>query len=95
VSQSCWLGFALIVNDQANFSRSQLLKELELVGIEYRPIVGGNVTKNSFLRFANYSIPFNVANAEIIEKNGLFIGNHGRDISSALNKVKDIVDSLR
>jgi CDP-6-deoxy-D-xylo-4-hexulose-3-dehydrase len=55
----------------------QTLKEvLKAYGVEYRPIVGGNLLGQPFLREYKLDSPKNRPNADIIEKQGVYIGNN-------------------
>ena len=53
-----------------------LKNELRKAGIEYRPVVGGNLLAHPFL--SNYSIGYDKDryNVEILQDQGLYIGNH-------------------
>ena len=46
IGNSSWFGFAVIVQENAPFSRDQLVSVLSKREIECRPIVGGNILKN-------------------------------------------------
>lgn len=76
IGESSWFGFSLIVRNEAPFSRQDVIQQLEENQIEYRPIVTGDFTKKEVIKWFDYSIHGELKNAEIIDKNGLFIGNH-------------------
>ena len=52
--------------------RQKLLDKFTEYGVEYRPIVGGNLLKQPYLR--NYKA--RVPNADILHSNGIYIGNN-------------------
>ncbi|PAV01970.1 pyridoxamine 5-phosphate oxidase [Arsenophonus sp. ENCA] len=84
--ESSWFGFALILKENAPLSRADLVKKLVDAGIECRPIVTGNFLKNSkVLRFFNYTVSGEIRDAEYIDKNGLFVGNHQVDLSQQID----------
>ena len=76
IGQSSWFGFALTVKKNSGLTREKVLNEFSKQGIETRPIVAGNFTKNKVIDFFNYEIPFKLTNADYLHENGLFIGNH-------------------
>jgi len=70
-----------------------LISKFEEYGIEYRPIVAGNLLKQPFLK--NYSIvgdaPFNV---DIIHEYGLYIGNSHLVGNKRFKVLEDIIGDL-
>jgi dTDP-4-amino-4,6-dideoxygalactose transaminase len=76
LGQSSFFGFSIILDEQLSISRDTLVNALISKGIECRPIVGGNFTKNPAIKYFDYSIHNNLVNADIVDKNGFFIGNH-------------------
>lgn len=76
IGESSWFGFSLVVRKDAPFSRQDVIGKLAENQIECRPIVTGNFTKNKVIKWFDYSIHNELKSAEIIDKNGLFIGNH-------------------
>lgn len=70
-----------------------LISKFEEYGIEYRPIVAGNLLKQPFLK--NYSIvgdaPFNV---DIIHEYGLYIGNSHLVGNKRFKVLKEILSNL-
>lgn len=48
------------------------------MGIEVRPIVAGNFTRNRVIDYMDYSIYGTLENANFIHDNGFFIGNHSK-----------------
>lgn len=84
IGESSWFGFSLIINPDSGLNRRQILSELDKSGIETRPIVTGNFTKNETIRFFNYEIFDGLENADAIDKFGFFVGNHHYDLSSEI-----------
>jgi CDP-4-dehydro-6-deoxyglucose reductase, E1 len=76
ISESSWFGFSLIIRDEAPFNRQDFIHKLEENKIEYRPIVTGNFAKKEVINWFDYTIHGELKNAELIDSNGLFIGNH-------------------
>lgn len=76
IGESSWFGFSLVVNAEAPFGRQDVVRLLEEQQIECRPIVSGNFAKKEVVKWFDYSIHGELKNAEFIDKNGLFVGNH-------------------
>lgn len=76
IGSSSWFGFSLLVAPDAPVSRGQLADVLSNHSIDVRPIVAGNFAKNEVLKWFDYSIAGELSNAEDVDGNGLFVGNH-------------------
>lgn len=88
IGESSWFGFSLVVKPGSQMTRTSLLEKLNQLGFECRPIVAGNFTKNSVVQYFDYAIHGNLKNAEHIDQNGLFIGNHHYPIPEAMEALK-------
>ena len=93
IGESSWFGFSLILNDK-NLKREDILKKFEEYKIEYRPIVSGNFVKSESLKYYNYEVFGTMKNAEYLDRNGLFIGNHHYDLSDEFEMLKKAIKSL-
>lgn len=91
VCESSHFGFSMIFKDKN--TRELIINAFSKKGIEIRPIVAGNFINNDVINYFNHRISGEVKNAEIVDKCGLFIGNHHYDISSELEEVKAIIDA--
>ena len=90
IGLSSWFGFSLTIRPEVPLTRNELVSKLHSQGFECRPIVTGNFAKNEVVQYFNHSIHENLKNAEYIDQNGLFIGNHHYDISEALEIISNI-----
>lgn len=82
IGESSWFGFSMVLNENSPISRPKLVELLKKKNIDCRPIVTGNFLKNTeVLKHFKYEVGGSVANAEYIDKHGLFVGNHHVDIS--------------
>jgi len=90
IGASSWFGFSLVIKPGANITRAQMLIKLNSLGFEVRPIVAGNFAKNEVIKYFNYEIFGNLTNAEYIDENGLFIGNHHYPIGDAINALSSL-----
>ncbi|MFD2100197.1 DegT/DnrJ/EryC1/StrS family aminotransferase [Flagellimonas iocasae] len=78
VGSSSWFGFAILLTDKNIGKREELLKVLTHKGIDVRPIVAGNFTRNKAIEFLDYEIFGSLENADYIHNQGFFVGNHSK-----------------
>lgn len=81
VEQSSWFGFSMVLTGDLAGKRAELVKALTEAHIECRPIVAGNFTRNTIIKYMDYRIPEALVNADDVHYQGLFIGNHSRNNS--------------
>ncbi|WP_394803716.1 hypothetical protein [Niabella hibiscisoli] len=74
--------------------RKDIITLLQEARIDCRPIVTGDFTKNEVLKYFDYEIHGKVSNAEYLDKNGFFVGNHQIDLTKELLYLKDILRKL-
>ncbi len=90
IGQSSWFGFSLVIRPGSNMSRERLLSKLNAVGFECRPIVAGNFARNEVMRYFDADIVGSLTNADHIDLNGLFIGNHHYSIAEAIQELSKL-----
>lgn len=76
IGESSWFGFSMIVRPGSSVSRELLLERLHGLGFECRPIVAGNFAKNEVVKYFDSEVHGPLRNADYIDANGLFVGNH-------------------
>ena len=76
IGESSWFGFSLVVRSGSQLTRKELVLKLHTLGFECRPIVAGNFAKNEVVKYFDSEVHGTLKNAEHIDRNGLFIGNH-------------------
>jgi len=84
IGKSSWFGFSLVLRESAGMTRAQLVQQLAAAGFECRPIVAGNFAKNEVMKYFDYDIHAELVNADYIDANGLFVGNHHYPIDEAV-----------
>lgn len=90
IGSSSWFGFSMVIRQNSKLTRSKLIKLLEKIGFECRPIVAGNFAKKEVVNYFDKEISDNLKNASWVDSNGLFIGNHHLDMSTALIELKKL-----
>jgi CDP-6-deoxy-D-xylo-4-hexulose-3-dehydrase len=90
IGASSWFGFSLVIRPGVGLTRDELLSKLNALGFEVRPIVAGNFAKNEVVKYFNSEVSGELTNAEHIDGNGLFVGNHHYSIADAVRQLKSI-----
>ena len=62
--------------------------------IDTRPIVAGNFARKEVVNWFDYEIVGDLKNADYIDKNGFFVGNHQFDIREKLDYLYKILNIL-
>ena len=91
IGNSSWFGFSLIIKPNANVNRIAIVKKLEENGIDCRPIVTGDFTKNEVLKYFDYEIFGKVKNANYLDTKGLFVGNHQIDLTKEIKHLYNVL----
>lgn len=94
IGNSSWFGFSFVLKLGAPIQRLELANRLNAAGVECRPIVAGNFAKNEVLKWFDYEIAGELPNAETIDENGLFIGNHHVDMRDSIKKLPGLFKEL-
>lgn len=94
VGESSWFGFAFLLKGALAGRRRELVTALSAAGIESRPIVAGNFTRNPVIARLDADVPAQLPNADRVHDDGLFVGNHHHDVSGALEQLADIVNTV-
>lgn len=87
LGESSWFGFSLILNSGSKKTRAEVVSLLQENGVDVRPIVSGNFAKNDVLKWFDYEIYGELMNANHLDTNGFFIGNHQFDIRDKITEV--------
>ena len=95
VGSSSWFGFSLVLQGSLEGRRKEVIARLTEAGVETRPIVAGNFTKNPVIARIDHSISGKLDAAEYIDANGFFIGNDSRDLSREIQMVANVIGSMQ
>ena len=90
IGDSSWFGFSLVIRPESKLTRKALVEKLNELGFECRPIVAGNFAKNEVVKYFDSEIHGVLKNAEHIDQNGLFIGNHHYSIPEAFTILANV-----
>lgn len=90
VGSSSWFGFSLVIREHSKLTRKELVSTLVDKGFECRPIVAGNFAKNEVVKYFDSEVFGELKNAEYVDGNGLFVGNHHYSMSDAVAMLASI-----
>lgn len=79
--ESSWFGFSIVLEGRLKGQRRALVEELNRAGIDCRPIVTGNFTRNPVISLLEHAPIGPLPVADEIHEEGLFVGNHHYDLS--------------
>lgn len=94
IDNSSWFGFSFIIKPESKLNRSDIVKALEENHIDCRPIVTGDFTKNEVLKYFDCEIFGEMKNAQYLDKNGFFVGNHQIDLTEEIKYLHRVLTSL-
>lgn len=90
--ESSSFGFSLICTDSMLGKRDKVINLLTLAGVQTRPIVAGNFTRNPVIKHLNHATLDVYPNADLVHDEGLFFGNHHFDLSDKIDKICAILE---
>ncbi len=94
IDNSSWFGFSFIIKLESTLNRLDIVKKLEENNIDCRPIVTGDFTKNEVLKYFDCEIFGEMKNAQYLDKNGFFVGNHQIDLTEEIKHLHSVLTSL-
>ena len=71
--------------------RRELGARLTAAGIESRPIVAGNFTRNPAMRYLDATVPDTLAAADALHDQGLFVGNRAYETREGIDLLHDLL----
>jgi CDP-6-deoxy-D-xylo-4-hexulose-3-dehydrase len=87
-----WFGLPILMNKIFSKKRKKFLNFLHKNGIENRPILSGNFTNQPSVRLFNLATNKKFSAADIVEKQGFFIGLPTSNLSN--NKINYLINKL-
>lgn len=84
LGESSWFAFAMIFEN--NQKRNQVAENLRATGVECRPIVTGNFTRQPVLDFLNFEVFGQLEVADRLHDCGMYIGNHPLPLTNEIIK---------
>lgn len=92
--ESSWFGFSIVLQGKLKNSRSELIKVLGEAGIETRPIITGNFTRNPVIKHMSFAPIEKMPVADEIHDHGFFVGNHHFDLSEEIERLAEVLSTF-
>ena len=92
--ESSWFGFSFVLEEGLTGRRAEVVAALAVAGVESRPIVAGNFTRNPVMCHLDAIVPEALPAADRIHVDGLFVGNHHYVVHDGIDLVHDVLARL-
>lgn len=92
--ESSWFGFSLILEGALAGRRGEVVRGLNDAGIESRPIVAGNFTRNPVMSYLDALVPDELPAADKVHVDGLFVGNHHFPVKPSIDALAVVLERL-
>ena len=92
--QSSSFCFPIIVRPGSGLERADVFGPLEDADIGFRMVTGGCFPRHDAIKYFDYDIIGDLANADIVHDCGFFVGNHPFDLSQQIEKLRDVLNGL-
>jgi CDP-4-dehydro-6-deoxyglucose reductase, E1 len=89
--ESSWFAFAMVLSGKLEGKRSDIAKVLLNAGVESRPLIAGNFTKQPVNEYLNGRISGSLDVADDIHDNGMYIGNHPYKLQRELQLTHELI----
>lgn len=92
--QSSWFGFSMVLEGALAGRRSEVVRAFAAAGIESRPIVAGNFTRNPVMAHLDAIVPDALPAADKVDVDGLFVGNHHYPVREGIDIVAETIERV-
>lgn len=92
--KSSWFGFSMVLEGPLAGRRREVGAALTAAGIESRPIVAGNFTRNPAMQYLDAEVPASLPAADKIHFDGLFVGNRHYETRQSIDVLGEILGSF-
>lgn len=93
--ESSWFGFSMVLEGALAGRRRELGAVLTAAGIESRPIVAGNFTRNPAMKYLDADVPAALPAADKIHFDGLFVGNRHYETRQSIDVLAEILTTFK
>lgn len=94
IGESSWFGFSMILEGALAGRRREVGAALTSAGIESRPIVAGNFTRNPAMSFLDATVPASMPAADGVHFDGLFVGNRHYESADSIDVLAEILEAV-
>jgi CDP-6-deoxy-D-xylo-4-hexulose-3-dehydrase len=90
--RSSWFSFTIVLNPEIALDRDRIMDALRQADIGFRMITGGCFLRHDAIRYFDYDTVGDIVNANIAHDRGFFVGNHPRDLTVELHRLREVLD---
>jgi len=72
--------------------RGRIMAALRTADIGFRMITGGCFLRHEAIKFFDYDTVGEIVNANIAHDRGFFVGNHPRDLTAEIQRLREVLD---
>jgi CDP-6-deoxy-D-xylo-4-hexulose-3-dehydrase len=91
---SSWFAFALILSGKLEGRRSEVAAKLLAEGIQSRPLIAGNFTRQPVNDYLAGRISGELKVADNIHENGMYLGNHPKLLTEELEVAYSVISEI-
>ena len=91
--RSSWFSFTIVLNPARDIDRSRIMDALRRADIGFRMITGGCFLRHEAIKYFDYDTAGPIVNANIAHDRGFFVGNHPRDLTTEIHRLRDVLDA--
>jgi len=92
--KSSWFGFSMVLEGALTGRRREVGAALTAAGIESRPVVAGNFTRNPAMKYLDADVPDSLPAADTIHFDGLFVGNRHYESHASIDVLHEVMAGI-
>ena len=89
-----WFAMPLLVRPEANFTRDELIAELEAKGVETRPVVAGNLARHPVADRRPALSAVDMEGVESVHRRGFYIGLHPFEEEDKIERLGQLIGAF-
>ena len=93
VGESSWFGFSIILKNKLFGMRDKIIKKLDKLGIETRPIVTGNFLNQPVIKYIEHINNKNYCAANTVHNHGFFVGNNPKNLKNEIDLLANFLNN--
>lgn len=87
--RSSWFGFVLLCEEG---KRERYIEKMNEAGIEVRPVIAGNFTRQKTIKHMEYVIRGGLPNSGTVDRCGFYVGNAHFDITDKIDYLAEVLN---
>jgi CDP-6-deoxy-D-xylo-4-hexulose-3-dehydrase len=91
--RSSWFSFTLVLNPAMPLDRARIMDAMRKADIGFRMITGGCFLRHEVIKYFEYETVGEMTNANIAHDRGFFVGNHPRDLTVEIGRLREVLDA--